>query len=231
MSLMPSWWPPRWRRAASPESEGMSSEEFLPLCEPASVSGDEESPAQTYCTVVLVGLQTELTPLVSGAQEAMYVAQVLAGAAQAAGVRTVALEIEPAQWGPTVAGVRHRCDAIVEQTDFYFSSASLLENLCARRPASGRFILAGCEAHTWLLQAALYVMRQGHEVSAVQEACVSCSAQDAAQAMRVLQQAGATIVSVADVINGWRRCHENQELNALLRLIESTAAGGSQGWR
>lgn len=231
MSLVPSWRFPRWRRTSVPQNEAVSKGEASSLCSPANVSGEIEPGVPTYCSVIFVGFQTELMPLVHGAQKATDVAQVLAGAAQAAGVRAVALEIDQTTRGPTIACVRHRCDSIIEQPDLCTFDGRLLDRLCAGRTAPERFVLAGCEDDIWLLQAALLAMDRGHEACVVQEACISRGMQDAANAAQVLRETGGTLVSATDVVHGWCRYKENQELSALLQLVKRTAAGGSNGWR
>lgn len=231
MSLVPSWQLPRWRRTSDPRNKAVSAGEASSLCSPANVSGGIEPSVPTACSVIFVGFQTELMPLVHGAQKATDVAQVLAGAAQAAGVRAVALEIDQTKWGPTIACVRHRCDSIIEQPDLCTFDGRLLASLCAGRAAPERFVLAGCEDHTWLLQAALLAMGRGHEACIVQEARISRGMQDAAIAAQVPREKGGTFVSAADVVHGWCRYKETQKLNALLQLVKRTAAGGSDGWR
>lgn len=231
MSLVPSSWFPRWRRAAGQGSEGIFAEGRSPLCHHTHVSGETTPELQTHCIVVLIGFQTELTLLVQGAHEAVDVAQVLAGAAQAMGVRVVALEIDPGRWGPTVACVRYRCDAIVERTGLDTFDSSLMDSISEDIAKPGHIVLAGCEAHTGLLQVACMAMDLGCEVSVVQEACASRNAEDAAHAMQMLRRVGAKFGSAADVIRGWCQCTKNQKLDALLQLVERTAAGGSHRWR
>jgi hypothetical protein len=176
----------------------------------------------TETALVLVDYQQRLMPAIHRARHLLVEAQCLADVAALIGLRTIGTEQNPKGLGPNVETLRQRCGTTLAKMHFDACADGLLELL--RPPRSSALpdvVLAGCEAHVCLQQTALGLLRAGHRVHVVPDACGSRSPDDHALAMQRLRGAGADIVSLEMVLFEWLRSCEHVMFKPVLQLIKA----------
>ena len=173
--------------------------------------------------LVLVDYQQRLLPALHRGAQALAQAARLADIARLLGVPVVGTEQNPAGLGPNDDAVAGRCDETLAKMHFDACEDGLALRLQALGAAAGRplrhVVVAGCEAHVCLLQTALGLLRAGHGVQVVAEACASRSAGDHALAMQRLRQAGAVIASVESVSFEWLRSCRHERFRDVLAMV------------
>lgn len=176
----------------------------------------------TQTALVLVDYQQRLMPAIHRAPQLLIEAQCLADVAALIGLRTIGTEQNPKGLGPNVETLRQRCGTTLSKMHFDACADGLLELL--RPPRSSALpdiVLAGCEAHVCLQQTALGLLRAGHRVHVVADACGSRSPDDHALAMQRLRQAGADIVSLEMVLFEWLRSCEHAMFKQVLQRLKA----------
>ena len=82
-----------------------------------------------------------------------------------------------------------------------------------------QIILAGMEAHICILQTALQLKEQGHQVFVVEDAIISRDSANKANAIARLREAGITITSTESVVFEWLGKAEGDAFKQISRLI------------
>jgi nicotinamidase-related amidase len=169
------------------------------------------------CSLVLVDYQSRLMPAISGGQQAVAHAVLLADAARLLGVPVLGTEQNPAGLGPNIEAVRQRCASTLAKMHFDACEDGLLD-LLGGMP---EVVVAGCEAHVCLLQTALGLRRAGREVWVVADACGSRTAANHALAMQRLRDAGARIVGTEMVLFEWVHDCRHPAFKQVLELVKT----------
>lgn len=174
-----------------------------------------------HCVVILVDYQQRLMPALHHGTQAMHAAAKLADVAKVLGIPVIGTEQNSAKLGPNLPDIRERCGVTVEKMHFDACVDGLLETVRPTRGMPTRdIVIAGCEAHVCLLQTAIGLLQAGFKVWVVAEACASRTAANHELAMRRLDKAGATLVSVEMVAFEWLRSCEQRGFKDVLALIK-----------
>jgi nicotinamidase-related amidase len=144
-------------------------------------------------------------------------AMLLARLARLFGVPVTGTEQTPDKLGPLPHGLRALCDTVVVKTHFDACGDGLREQLAAGRP---QLVVAGCETHVCLLQTTLALLRAGHEVWLVTDACGSRSPTNRELALQRLAGAGARLVGTEMVAFEWTRDARDARLRDVLALVK-----------
>lgn len=171
--------------------------------------------------LVLVDYQARLMPAIHAGDEAIAVAVRLADVAREIGIPVVGTEQNPKGLGPNVEAIRDRCEATLSKMSFDACADGLAEWLRARGAAIADVVIAGCESHVCLLQTSLGLLRAGHRLWVVADACGSRFPADKALAMERLRGAGATLVSGEMVAFEWLQTCENPRFRPVLARLKS----------
>lgn len=170
--------------------------------------------------LVLVDYQARLLPAIHRGEQSVAVAQALADAARAVGVRVIGTEQNAQGLGPNVDGVKRRCDGTLAKLHFDACTDGLGNEIDAHGPRK-HVVLAGCEAHVCLMQTGLGLLRQGRRVWVVEAACGSRRAEDHQLAMQRLEKAGATIVAPEMVLFEWLGSSDHPKFRAVLAIVKA----------
>ncbi len=189
---------------------------------------DASDRAQTLdvsrCALVLVDYQHRLLPLIHNGGAALALGVKLGQVAQLLGVPVLGTEQNPQGLGTNDAAVRALCSHTLAKMHFDACQDGLLELLRQPGPAAASsVVLAGCEAHVCLQQTALGLLRAGHTVWVVTDACGSRLASNHTLAMQRLRGAGAHIVSFEMVAFEWLRSCEHPQFRAVLQVLKAPA--------
>ena len=178
-----------------------------------------------HSVLVLVDYQQRLMPALHGGDRAVAEALRLADAALALEVPVLGTEQNPAGLGANLALIRQRCRRTLAKTHFDACADGLLEAIASSRTAAaaGPFdvVLAGCESHVCLMQTGLGLLRAGHRVWVVADACASRLPINHALAMQRLQQAGATLVAFEMVVFEWLQHCKHERFKAVLAMLKA----------
>jgi nicotinamidase-related amidase len=105
----------------------------------------------------------------------------------------------------------------VEKTAFSCcAEPTFCRQLTSDRP---QIILAGMEAHICILQTALQLKEQGHQVFVVEDAIISRDGANKANAIARMREAGITITNTESVIFEWLGKAEGDAFKQISRLI------------
>lgn len=173
--------------------------------------------------LVLVDYQQRLMPVIHEGGAVLAAALRLAQTAAALGVRVVGTEQNPERLGPNDAALRSACEQTLPKRHFDACRDGLLQALApdAGREALADVVIAGCEAHVCLLQTALGLLRHGHRVWVVDDACGSRAPADRDAGLQRLQQAGAVRVTTEMVLFEWVERHDHPAFKTVLDLVKS----------
>ncbi len=171
--------------------------------------------------LVLVDYQDRLMPQIHRGAEAVALGLQLGRIAHELGVPVLGTEQNPRGLGPNGTELRALCSHTLAKMHFDACKDGLLELLRqARDPAPSDVVVAGCEAHVCLLQTALGLLRAGHTVWVVADACGSRLASNHELAMQRLRGAGAHIVSFEMVAFEWLQSCEHPRFKAVLKDLK-----------
>lgn len=174
--------------------------------------------------LVLVDYQARLMPAIHEGDQAVAVAVKLADVARELGIPVVGTEQNPKGLGPNVEAIRQRCEATIPKMSFDACADGLLawlERTLSQAGGPADVVIAGCESHVCLMQTSLGLLRAGHRLWVVADACGSRFPADKALAMERLRGAGATLVSGEMVAFEWLRSCENPRFKPVLTRLKS----------
>ncbi len=181
----------------------------------------------SHSVLVLVDYQQRLMPALHGGGRAVAEALRLADVAIALDIPVLGTEQNPSGLGSNLASIRQRCSRTVAKTQFDACADGLLEVIASTRAEASSadgpldVVLAGCEAHVCLMQTGLGLLRAGHRLWVVAEACASRSAVNHAQAMQRLQQSGGTLVGFEMVVFEWLRDCRHERFKRVLPMLKA----------
>ncbi len=133
-------------------------------------------------------------------------------------VPVVATEQYPKGLGPTLDRLTPWLDAPpLEKT--CFSCGRLPAFRCRLDPQRDQIVLAGMEAHICILQTALELQASGRQVFVVEDAVLSRSAANHANAMQRLRQGGVIVTCTESVVFEWLGAAEGDAFKQLSRLL------------
>ncbi len=143
---------------------------------------------------------------------------------QAAGrlqVPVVATQQYPKGLGPTEPELAAHLPAGAARLDKTVFSCCRADGFNAALAAAGRpqVVLAGMETHVCVLQTALELHAQGHQVFVVEDACCSRNPANAANAARRLRHAGVIVTNTESVLFEWLGDARHGEFKALSALV------------
>jgi len=172
--------------------------------------------------LLVIDFQQRLMPAIDDADAVLRNASILAQAAQALSVPTLATEQYPAGLGRTAPGLAALCGARVEKTTFgACGTPAFLQALHRLSPCSApTLLLSGCEAHVCVLQTALQLHAQGFDVRLVVDAVGSRRAVSKHTALERMRAAGIGLVSTEMVLFEWLRDAKHPQFRDLSRLIK-----------
>jgi nicotinamidase-related amidase len=171
--------------------------------------------------LVLVDYQERLMPQIHRGSEAAALGQRLGEIARELDIPVLGTEQNPRGLGPNGAALRALCSHTLAKMHFDACKDGLLDLVKqSRDPAPSEVVVAGCEAHVCLLQTALGLLRAGHTVWVVADACGSRLAANHELAMQRLRAAGACIVSFEMVAFEWLQSCENPRFKAVLQRLK-----------
>ena len=172
--------------------------------------------------LLAVDLQQGLLPAIDGAGEVVGAAAWLAGIAEALGVPVHATEQYPERLGGTHPAVARRVPEGQRHAKMCFAWTG---EGAERRPAlPEQVVVAGTEAHVCVLQTALGLQREGHEVFIVADAVGSRRASDRILALERLRAAGVTVVGAEMVAFEWLERAGTDSFRRVLPWLR-------EGWR
>ncbi len=174
--------------------------------------------------LLLVDHQQRLMPAMHDGARVGAQALRLAEAAQRLGIPVLGTEQNPTRLGPIEPALRAHCRAVVAKMEFDACDGGLLDALAAIG-SPRHVVVGGCEAHVCVLQTALGLLRAGHAVWVVADACGSRFPADHALGLERLRQAGAVIVSPEMVLFEWLGSCRHPQFGAVLELVKRGAPG------
>jgi nicotinamidase-related amidase len=195
----------------------------------------------TDSQLVLVDYQSRLMPAIFEGPQVLANAVRLARMAQLLDVPVWGTEQNPEKLGPNPPELRGLCQRTLSKMHFSAVSDGLVDWLRPpARPAGGNarslpkhlqkpsapaperatIVLAGCEAHVCLLQAALELIEQELDVWVVTDACGSRTERNRDAAFDRLAGAGAELVTTEMVAFEWLRSADNPVFRDVHALIK-----------
>ena len=144
---------------------------------------------------------------------------ILLQAAAALEIPSLYTEQYPQGLGATLPALAERLQKAprVEKTTFSCcAEPTFCRQLTGDRP---QIILAGMEAHICVLQTALQLKEQGHQVFVVEDAIISRDPANKANAIARLRDAGITVSNTESVIFEWLGKAEGDVFKQISRLI------------
>lgn len=190
------------------------------------------------CQLVLVDYQARLMPAIAQGDEVLRRAELLATLAAMFDVPVWGTEQAPERLGPLAPTLRARCRRVFAKTAFDAGGAGLLDALRAPArpagnarslpkhlqkpvaPARETIVLAGCEAHVCVLQTALGLVEQEHDVWVVTDASGSRRERDRDAAFDRLAAAGVELVTAEMVAFEWLRDARHPRFRDALALLK-----------
>ena len=173
--------------------------------------------------LIVIDMQERLVPAMQAPARTIRNARVLIAAAAELGVPVLLTEQYPKGLGPTVPELARAAEA---------AGAAILPKMhfsCMEEPgfaaafrATGRrqAVIAGMEAHICVMQTAVSLMEQGHEVFVVTDATSSRTLESEKACLDRLQACGAGIVTTEMVVFEWLGQAGTPAFKALLPLIK-----------
>ena len=171
--------------------------------------------------VVVVDIQERLAPAIHDVATVIAKSSILVQTARMFSVPVIASEQYPKGLGKTIPELAEHLppDSIVEKIEFSAAANPVFSNRLAdigRRDV----ILCGIEAHVCVLQTALDLLGQGHNVTIAADAVNSRRPIDAETALKRADNAGATIATTEMVAFEWLRRADHPDFKAVSRLVK-----------
>ncbi|HKJ08245.1 MAG TPA: hydrolase [Gammaproteobacteria bacterium] len=136
-------------------------------------------------------------------------------------VPVIATQQYPKGLGPTEPDVADHLPAQAVRLDKTVFSCCRADGFNAAVSATGRsqVVLAGMETHVCVLQTALELHAQGHQVFVVEDACCSRDPANASNAARRLRHAGVIVTNTESVVFEWLGDARHEAFKALSALV------------
>jgi nicotinamidase-related amidase len=167
--------------------------------------------------LLVIDLQTKLTPAIEGAVAVVANARRLVDAATLLGAPVLFTEQNPRGLGLTVPELAPDPGVVVRKMTF---DACRSSELLVRLPADRALILAGCEAHVCVLQTALGLIDRGRKVFVVCDAIGSRRAESKETAAARMASHGVEIVTTEMVVFEWLGTAEHPRFKQAAALIK-----------
>ncbi len=175
--------------------------------------------SRAQSSLLIIDVQEKLLPAIDEHQRVLVNALWITRVAQRLGVPVAASEQYPQGLGPTVPALRNLLadEQIGSKLHFSCAAAGCLSDL----PGAERRqkVLVGMETHVCVLQTALGLLREGHEVFLVEEAVGSRRASDRAAALARMGQEGVRIVTREMVAFEWLEAAGTDEFRDVSRTF------------
>ncbi|MCB5188857.1 hydrolase [Methylobacillus caricis] len=144
---------------------------------------------------------------------------ILIQAARLLEVPTVYTEQYPKGLGPTLASLQTLLENIPRIEKMAFSCHAVpafRSQLTTDRP---QLVLTGMETHICVLQTAMDLHKSGHQVLIVEDAVLSRTAANKANAMERLRQAGIVVSNTESIVFEWLGRAEGEAFKQISRLV------------
>ena len=175
----------------------------------------------TISQLAIIDMQVKLSSAMpaKAMQQAAQNCGILAQAANLLGVPTIATEQYPQGLGETMPEIKtHLGKAkIIAKTVFSACGEPKFSQLLHRDKP--QIILVGMEAHICLLQTALDLLLQSKQVFVVEDAVISRDANNKANAVARLREAGCVVTSTESVLFEWLGDARHEAFKTLSTLI------------
>lgn len=144
---------------------------------------------------------------------------ILLQAAQLLDIPALHTEQYPKGLGTTLPALAQRLDPAmrVEKTCFSCCEESAFANLLD--DMRNQIVLTGMEAHICILQTALQLKENGHQVFVVEDAVLSRNPANHANAMARLRQAGVVVSNTESVVFEWLKVAQGDAFKQISRLL------------
>ncbi len=172
---------------------------------------------QRTSMLVVIDIQTRLTPAIDGAASVVANARRLIAAAELLGIPALFTEQNPKGLGPTVAELAPDRSLVVEKMTF---DSCRSPEFLLRLPADCALVVAGCEAHVCVLQTALGLIDRGRRVFVVRDAIGSRRAESKEAAIARMARHGVEIVTAEMVVFEWLGSAEHPRFREAAALIK-----------
>ena len=172
--------------------------------------------------LLIVDVQERLLPAMSAADTCLTNMVRLATSARHLGLPITISEQYPQGIGPTVPPIRAACEGAAETLTKITFSCAHDEKIAARITSLGRrqLVICGIEAHICVLQSALAFAHAHFEVFVVADAIASRESASKEIALRRLEHAGVTPVTVEMAIFEWLGRAGTADFKTLQQLIK-----------
>lgn len=170
--------------------------------------------------LLVIDIQERLLPVMQDGARVVRNAGILLQASARLEIPVLVTEQYPQGLGPTVPEIRTLAGhaATLPKMDFSaFGDTAIRRHIAGRRRR--RIVVTGIEAHVCVLQTALGLVAEGHDVSVVIDAVSSRSADSVAVAQQRMASAGVTLVTAEMCVFEWLGTAAHPEFKALSRLI------------
>ncbi len=166
--------------------------------------------------LLVIDIQTRLTPAIDGAASVVSNARRLVDAARLLGAPVLFTEQNPEGLGPTVAELAPDPSIVVRKMTF---DACHSPEFVLRAPADRAMVIAGCEAHVCVLQTALGLIGRGRRVFVVRDAIGSRRAESKEAAIARMAHHRVEIVTAEMVVFEWLGTAEHPRFKEAAALI------------
>ena len=148
-------------------------------------------------------------------------AGILLDAARLLDVPVILTEQYPKGLGPTASAVTTHLGGQVERLEKTVFSCCGADDFSNRLASTGRrqVLIAGMEAHVCVLQTALELLGDGHEVFVVEDAICSRNPANHHNAVERIRQAGGLIASTESVVFEWLRHAGHEHFKTISKLV------------
>lgn len=174
--------------------------------------------------VLVIDIQEKLTKMLKEDVSAQVVekSSKLVQAAKTLGIDVVLTEQYPKGLGQTVDEIKN---VLAQDYNPYEKTAFsvLYEQPIAdkiKHSHKKQVVICGIESHICVLQSALALINEGHEVFVVQDACASRNKYEFKCAMEYLKQAGAKVLSLEMVLFAWLKGAKHPNFKEVQALIK-----------
>lgn len=170
--------------------------------------------------LLVIDIQERLLPVMQDGARVVRNAGILLQASARLEIPVLVTEQYPQGLGPTVPEIRALAGHAATLPKMDFSAcgdAAIRSHIADSRRR--QIVVAGIEAHVCVLQTALGLAADGHDVSVVTDAISSRSADSVAVAQQRMASAGITLVTAEMCVFEWLGTAAHPEFRALSRLI------------
>jgi nicotinamidase-related amidase len=176
---------------------------------------------QAACQLVIIDVQTKLSTAMptEGMQQLLKNTQILAQAAQLLAIPTVVTEQYPQGLGATLTEIKQYCESVEAVAKTAFSACAeprFNQQLHRDRP---QIIITGMEAHICVLQTALDLVAMGKQVFVVDDAIISRSSENKANAVARMRDVGCVVTNTESVLFECLAHAQHEAFKTLSKLI------------